>query len=76
MQPGEEVEVKASNGHDRVVGVFLVGDEEVGRGVPDEGEVVEGREDGFEVGGGCGEKRDVLDVRVVFLDDVRVVNAV
>jgi hypothetical protein len=76
VQPGEEVEVEASNGHDRVIGIFLVGDEEVGRSVPDEGEVVEGGEDGFEVGGGCGKERDVLNVRVVFLDNVRIVNAV
>ena len=45
VQPREEVEVEARDAHDGVVGVFLVGDEEVGGGVPDKGEVVVGGED-------------------------------
>lgn len=65
MKPGQEVEVEAGDGHDGVVSVLLVGDEEVGGSVPDEGEVVEGAEDGAEVGGRCGEQRDVLEVGIV-----------
>jgi hypothetical protein len=42
VEPREEVEVEAGDAHDRVVGVALVGHEEVGGGVPDEGEVVVG----------------------------------
>jgi hypothetical protein len=42
VEPREEVEVETSNAHDWVVGVALVGHEEVGGGVPDEGEVVVG----------------------------------
>ena len=40
MQPGEEVEVEASDAHDRIIGVFLVGDEEIGGGIPREDEAV------------------------------------
>lgn len=40
MQPGEEVEVEAGDAHDRVVGVFLVGNENVGGGIPGEDEAV------------------------------------
>lgn len=42
VKPREEVEVEAGDAHDRVVGVALVGHEEIGDGVPDEGEVVVG----------------------------------
>ena len=37
---GEYVEVEASDAHHRVVGVLLVLNRNVGKGVPDEGEVV------------------------------------
>jgi hypothetical protein len=66
MQPAEEVEVEARERHDGVVPPLLVGNEQVARTVPDEAEVVEGREDRLHVGGGGAEERDVLDVRVVF----------
>lgn len=66
VQPGEEVEVEAGDGHDGVVGVGLVADGEVGEGVPDVGEVVVGGVEGLEEGGGGGEEGDVLDVGVVF----------
>lgn len=68
MQPGEEVEVEAGDAHDRVVGVFLVGNENVGGGIPGEDEaVVVGGDDGFEEFRGGGEEGNVLDVGVVFL---------
>lgn len=38
----EDVEIKAGYTHDRVVGVFLVANSEVGCFVPDIGEVVVG----------------------------------
>lgn len=40
VQPREKIEVEASNAHDGVVGVLLVGDEGVGNGIPDKSEVV------------------------------------
>lgn len=43
VEPREEVEVEAGDTHNRVVGVGLVGNHEVGNGVPDIGEVVVGR---------------------------------
>lgn len=67
VQPREEVEVEARHAHDGVVRVLLEGDEEVGGGVPDEGEVVVGGEDAAEKGGRGGEEGDVLDIGVVFL---------
>lgn len=68
MQPGEEVEVEAGDAHDGVVGVFLIGDEEVGGFVPGEDEaVVVGGDDGLEEFGRGGEQGDVLDVGVVLL---------
>ena len=67
VQPREEVQVEARDAHDGVVGVLLEGDEEVGDGVPGEGEVVVGGVDAAEEGGGGGEEGDVLDVGVVFL---------
>lgn len=67
MQPGEKVEVEASNAHDWVVGVFLVWDQELGGGVPDKGEVVVARANRLEEGGAGGEQGEVLDVRIVFL---------
>ena len=66
MQPGKGVQVEPRERHDGVICVALVGDEEVGDTVPDEAEVVEGTEDGFHVGGGCGEEWDVLEIGVVF----------
>ena len=44
----------------------MVADGEVGKRVPDVGEVVVAGVDGFEKGGRGGEQRDVLDVGVVF----------
>ena len=68
MDPGEKVEVESSNAHDRIVSVFLVGNEDVGCSIPDELEViVVARADGFEEGRGGGEKGNVLDVRIMFL---------
>ena len=68
MQPGQQVEVEAGDAHDGVVGVFLVGDEEVGGGVPGEDEaIVVGGDDGAEEFGRGGEEWDVLDVGVMFL---------
>jgi hypothetical protein len=65
VEPGEEVEVEASNGHDGVVRVLLVGDEEVGGGIPDKGKVVKGAQDGAEVGGRGGEEGHVLEIGVM-----------
>jgi len=67
MAPGEEVEIEAGDGHDGVVDVCLVGDEDVAGGVPDEGEVVVGADDGAEVGWRSCEEWDILDIGVVFL---------
>ena len=67
MAPGEEVEIEAGDGHDGVVDVCLVGDEDVAGGVPDEGEVVVGADDGAEVGWRSCEEWDILNVGVVFL---------
>lgn len=60
MQPGEDVKVEASDGHDWVVGVFLVGHEDICGLVPYESEIVEGAVDRLEVGRRVGEQRDVL----------------
>jgi len=65
MEPGKKVQVESCDGHDRVVGVLLVGNEEVGSGIPNKGEVVEGTEDRAEVSRRSREKRDVLKVGVV-----------
>lgn len=67
VQPREEVKIEARDAHDGVVRVCLEGDEEVGGGVPDEGEVVVRGEDAAEEGGRRGEEGDVLDIGVVFL---------
>ena len=45
---GEDVQVEAGDTHDGVVGVFLIGDNEVGEGVPHECKVVVGGVDGLE----------------------------
>jgi hypothetical protein len=73
--PGEDVEVEAGEGHDGVVGVFLHCDGDGCYGVPDEFEAaVVGRFHGFEhCWGGC-EERDVLDIRVVFLRELKLVD--
>lgn len=47
VAPGEEVEVKAGEGHDGVVHVELVLDHEVGGSVPDEAEVIVAAEERF-----------------------------
>ena len=65
VQPRQGIEVEARQSHDGVVCVFLVGDEEVGGGVPDEGEVIERAENRFHVCGGCGEEGHVLEIGVV-----------
>lgn len=65
MQPTKEVKVESSQSHDRVVDVFLVGYHHVASRIPNELEVVEGREDRLEVGRGDGEERDILDIRVM-----------
>lgn len=49
VAPREEVEVKAGDGHDGVVSIFLVRHEGVGGLVPDKLEFVEGGEDTLEV---------------------------
>lgn len=67
VKPREEIEVEASDSHDGVVGILLVGDEEVGGGVPNKGEVVVAGVDRLEEGGGSGEEGDVLNIGVVFL---------
>ena len=67
VQPGEDVEVEAGKGHDWVVGVFLVGEEEGAGGVPGEGEVVVGAVEVGEERGRDGEEGGVLDVGVVVL---------
>lgn len=55
MEPREDVEVEAGDSHDRIVGVLLVGDENVCSLVPYECEVIEGAVDGLEVGWRIGE---------------------
>ena len=70
MQPREEIEVEPGNGHDGVVGESLVPHQEVGRGVPDEGEVVVRRVDGPEEGGAGGKEGHILDIRVMVLGQV------
>lgn len=67
MEPGEEVQVEAGDAHDGIVGEALIGDEEVGGGIPDKGEVVVGRTKGLEERGASSKKRDVLNIGVVFL---------
>jgi hypothetical protein len=67
MEPRKEVKVEARNAHDRVVGVFLEGNKEIGGGVPDKSEVVVARVERLEERGACGEKRDVLNIGIVFL---------
>lgn len=71
MQPREKVEIEASHGHDGVVYVFLVWDNEISSSVPDEDKVVVvgGPKRSKERRTG-GEERDILDVWVVFLNDV------
>ena len=70
VQPGEDVEVEAGEGHDGVVGVFLVGEHEGAGGVPGEGEVVVGAVEVGEEGGRGGEEGGVLDVGVVVLREL------
>lgn len=70
VQPRKEIEVEASNAHDGVVGVLLVGDKGVGNGIPDKGEaVVIAGTKRAEEGRACGEERHVLDIRIVLLDE-------
>lgn len=66
MQPRQKIQIEAGDGHDRVVSVLLVWDEEVGGRIPDKGEVVESTQDRAEVSRGCREKRDVLKIGIVF----------
>lgn len=65
MQPGEEVEVEASDGHDRIVGILLVGHQRLTGLVPDEGEavVICGGDRAGEGSAGCA--GTVLDVGVM-----------
>ena len=66
MAPGEEVEIEPREGHDGVVRVLLVREEDLARRVPGELKVlVESGDDAFDVGGRGGEEGRVLDVRVV-----------
>ena len=66
VAPGEDIEVEAGEGHDGVVGVFLVREEDFARAVPGELKVlVESRDDALDVGRGGGENGRVLNVRVV-----------
>jgi hypothetical protein len=66
MEPGQKVQIETGDGHDGVVGVLLVGYNEVGGGIPDEGKVVEGTQDRAEVSRRSREKRNVLKVGIVF----------
>ena len=66
VAPGEHVQVEARDGHDGVVGVRLVGDDDGGEGVEEVGEVVVRGVHVAQQGGAGGEEGDVLDVRVVF----------
>ena len=70
MEPGEKVKVEPGDAHDRIVGVFLIGNEDVGGGIPDELEViVVARANGFEEGWGGGEEGNVLDIRIMLLGE-------
>lgn len=66
MTPAEQVEVESCKCHDGVVCVFLIRQEDFASRIPLELEVlVECRDDAFDVGGRSGEKRCVLDIRIV-----------
>jgi len=60
MAPREEVEVKSCQTHDGVICPLLILDKKVGRGIPDESEVVKGAQEGSEIGWGRGEETYVL----------------
>ena len=65
--PGQKVEVEACDGHDGIIGILLVYDGEGSEGVPWEVGAVVARFDGFEETWRGGEERNILNVRVVFL---------
>lgn len=68
MQPRQKIEVEASNAHDRVVRVLLIGNEGVCHGVPDKDEaIIVGGTDRPKEGRACGEEGDVLNIRIVLL---------
>jgi hypothetical protein len=68
VQPREQVEVEASDAHNRIVGVPLVRHHKIGYGVPHKSEIVVIRgTDGPEEGGTCGEEGNILDIRIMFL---------
>lgn len=48
MQPRQEIKVEARDAHDRIVGVGLIGNGELGDFVPQEGKVVVARVKGTE----------------------------
>lgn len=68
MQPGEKVEVEASDTHDGVVRIALVWNHEIGYGIPDKHEVLVVRgTNGPKEGRTCREEGDILDIRVMLL---------
>jgi len=65
MEPRQGVKVESSKGHDRVVGEFLPGNNQIGSLVPDKAELIKGAKDGLEVGGRSDKERHVLEIGVM-----------
>ena len=65
----QHVEIEACYTHDRIVGVVLISDCKVGDLVPHKSEVVVGGMERFEEGGTCRKEWDILNVRIVLLDE-------
>ena len=66
MTPAENVKVESSDGHNGVVGVFLVWYQDSTGFIPDEREVVVGGFDVAELGWAGSEKRSVLNIGIMF----------
>lgn len=67
MNPRQEVKVETSDAHDRIINVLLVWHDDFSSLVPHKCELVIRGAKRLEEGRAGGEKRNVLDIRVVFL---------
>jgi len=68
VQPREQIEVESSYAHNRIVGIALIGNHEIGYGVPYEREIVIVRgTNGPKERGTCGKEGNILNVWVMFL---------